>query len=203
VTISASDLTTGALQNGTTATTQAAGDNTAKIATDALVFSLGCSNWMTRENGSGTYSFQTGSNKASIQGVILNCPLTTTQLTYYVVAADNTANTYDVGLYNSSGTLLAHTGPTAGTAFAPSASTFKTLSWTGGAVYLLPGKYYLATTTSCSSSCATMGAGNSASGFTFYNNTSVSVSAGGTLNAISAPGDSPSVAATIPAWWIH
>jgi hypothetical protein len=194
---------TPALPNGTTATTQSAGDNSAKIATDALVFSLGCSNWMTRENGSGTYSFQTTSNKASIQGVILNCPLTTTQITYYIIGADNTANTYDIGLYNSSGTLLAHTGATAGTTFAPSASTFKTISWTGGSVYLLPGKYYLATTTSCSSSCATMGAGNSASGFTFYNNTSVSVTAGGTLNAISAPSDSPSVAATIPAWWIH
>jgi len=194
---------TPALPSGTTAVTQTAGDNSAKVATDALVFSVGCSNWMTRENGSGTYSFTTTSNKASIQGAILNCPLTTTQITYYVIGADNTANTYDIGLYNSSGTLLAHTGPTAGTTFAPSASTFKTISWTGGPVYLLPGKYYLATTTSCSSSCATMGAGNSTSGFTFYNNTSVSVTAGGTLNAISAPSDSPSVAATIPAWWIH
>jgi hypothetical protein len=48
-----------------------------------------------------------------------------------------------------------------------------------------------------------MGAGNSASGFTFFNNTSVSISAGGTLSGISALSDSPSVAATIPAWWIH
>jgi hypothetical protein len=191
------------LPNGTTATTQSAGDNSAKLATDALVYSLGCSNWMTRENGSGTYSFQTASNKASVQGVVLNCPLTTTQVTYYVIGADNTGNTYDIGLYNASGTLLAHSGPVAGTTFAPTASSFKTISWTGGSVYLTPGKYYLATTTSCSSSCATMGAGNSASGFTFFNNTSVSISAGGTLSGISALSDSPSVAATIPAWWIH
>jgi hypothetical protein len=193
---------TPSLPNGITATTQTAGDNSAKIATDALVFSLGCSNWMTRENGSGTYSFTTTSNKASIQGVILNCPLTTTQVTYDVLTADNTANTYDIGLYNTSGALLAHIGTTAGTTFAPSTG-FKTISWTGGSVYLVPGKYYLATTTSCTATCAAIASGNSASGFTFYNNVSVSVSAGGTLSAISAPSDTPSVSATIPAWWIH
>ena len=193
---------TPALPNGTTAATQTAGDNSGKITTDALVFSLGCSNWMTRENGAGTYSFQTTANKASIQGVVLNCPLTTTQVTYDVLTADNTANTYDVGLYSSSGALLAHIGSTAGTTFAPSMG-FKTISWTGGSVYLLPGKYYLATTTSCTATCAAIASGNSTSGFTFYNNTSVSVSVGGSLNAISAPSDSPSVSATIPAWWIH
>jgi hypothetical protein len=191
-----------ALANGTTATTQSAGDNSTKVATDAFVVGQGCANWMTRENGSGTYSFQTTANKASIQGVVLSCPLTTSQVTYDVTAADNTANTYDIGIYNTSGTLVAHIGATAGTTFSASAG-FKTLSWTGGPAYLLPGKYYLATTTSCTSGCATIAAGNSTSGFTFYNNTSVSVSAGGTLSAISAPADSPSVSATIPAWWVH
>jgi hypothetical protein len=193
---------TPALPNGTTATTQAAGDNTTKLATDAFVINQGCVNWMTRENGSGTYSFQTTANKSSVQGVALSCPLTTTQVTYDVLTADNTSNTYDIGIYNTSGTLVAHIGSTAGTTFAPSTG-FKTVSWTGGSTYLLPGKYYLATTTSCSASCAAIAGGTSASGFTFYNNTSVSVTAGGTLNAISAPADSPSVAATIPAWWVH
>ena len=190
------------LPNGTTATTQTAGDNTTKLATDAFVINQGCVNWMTRENGSGTYSFQTTANKASVQGVVLNCPLTTTQVTYDVLTADNTANTYDIGIYNTSGTLLAHIGSTAGTTFAPSTG-FKTATWTGGSAYLLPGKYYLATTTSCTASCAAIAGGNSASGFTFYNNTSVSVTAGGTLSAISAPADSPSVSATIAAWWVH
>ena len=76
-------------------------------------------------------SFLTTANVAKLYGVVYSSatPLATTQVTYNVQTADNTANNYDIGLYSSSGALLAHIGSTAGTTFAPSTG-WKTLSWT-------------------------------------------------------------------------
>ncbi len=50
--------------------------------------------------------------------MVLTFPLTTTQVTYDVSTADNTSNTYDIGVLNSSGNVVAHIGSTAGTTFA-------------------------------------------------------------------------------------
>jgi hypothetical protein len=133
---------------------------------------------------------------------VLYCTLTTTQVTYYVGTADNTANSYDIGLYDSTGAVRAHIGTTPGTTFAPVASSWKTLNWTASAT-LPPGKYYVAFTTNCTTACATMAADNNMSSFTFYNNTGVSVSAGGTLSAIAAPVDTPNAGTYIPAWYVH
>jgi len=155
--------------------------------------------WMPTPHYSTGISFSTAANKAIFTGVVLTFPKTTTQVTYLVsTTADNTANLYDIGIYSGTSggtcTQMAHTGPTAGTTFSPTASTWKTLSWTGGAVTLQPGRYYMAYTTSCTSSCATMG-GDSA-GMTFAGssgnaNSNVSVTSGGTLPAtVTCPTDS-------------
>jgi len=156
-------------------------------------------------------NFSTGTNKAILTGVILTFPKTTTQVTYLVsTVADNSANVYDVGIYSGTSggtcTQVAHTGPTAGTTFSPTASTWKSLSWTGGAVTLQPGRYYLAYTTSCTSSCTTLG-GDSA-GMTFAGssggaNSNVSVSSGGTLPAtLTCPADSYATT-SMPNWAIN
>ena len=159
--------------------------------------------WLTSNTTGTAISFSGTANKAELWGVVLAFPLTTTQVTYYVSTADNTSNAYDIGVLNSSGTIVAHIGSTAGTAFAPSTG-WKTLNWTGSAT-LQPGKYYLAITSSCTSACAQVYGGSSA-GFSFLggsSGTSVSVTAGGTLNnGITIPGDNPTEA-TIMAWEIH
>src|SRR5439155_1383582 len=100
--------------------------------------------WFTQPSASGTVSFLTSANVAKLYGVLYSSatPLTTTQVTYNVQTADNTANNYDIGLYNSSGTLVAHLGSTAGTSFAASTG-WKTLSWSAAAT-IKQGKYYLA-----------------------------------------------------------
>ena len=103
--------------------------------------------WLTTNTTGTAISFSSTANKAELWGVVLTFPLTTTQVTYDVSTADNTSNTYDIGVLNSSGSVVAHIGSTAGTTFAPSTG-WKTLSWAVSAT-LQPGKYYLAITSSC------------------------------------------------------
>jgi len=159
--------------------------------------------WFTTSTTGTAISFSSTANKAELWGVALTFPLSTTQVTYFVATADNTSNTYDIGVLNSSGTIVAHIGNTAGTTFAPSVG-WRTLNWAASAT-LQPGKYYLAITSSCTSTCAQVYGGSSA-GFTFLggsSGTTVSVTAGGTLNnGIAIPADNPTEA-TIMAWEIH
>jgi hypothetical protein len=159
--------------------------------------------WFTTNTTGTAISFSSTAGKAELWGVVLTFPLTTTQVTYDVSTADNTSNTYDIGVLNSAGTVVARIGSTAGTTFAPSTG-YKTLSWTASAT-LQPGKYYLAITSNCTSGCAQIYGGSSA-GFTFLggsSGTAESVSAGGTSNnGITIPADNPTEA-TIMSWEIH
>jgi hypothetical protein len=159
--------------------------------------------WLTSTTTGTAISFSSTANKVELWGVVLTFPLTTTQVTYDVSTVDNTSNTYDIGVLNSSGNIVAHIGSTAGTTFAASTG-YKTLSWAASAT-LQPGKYYLAISSSCTSSCAQI-YGGSAAGFTFLggsSGTAESVTAGGTLNnGITIPADNPTEA-SIMAWEIH
>ena len=159
--------------------------------------------WFTANTTGTAIAFSSTANKAELWGVVLTVPLSTTQVTYYVSTADNTSNTYDIGVLNSSGNIVAHIGSTAGTVFGGSVG-WKNLSWAASAT-LQPGKYYLAVTSSCTSSCAQI-YGGSSTGFAFVGGpggTAESVTAGGTLNnGITIPADNPTEA-TIMAWEIH
>jgi len=156
--------------------------------------------WFTQPSAAGSVSFLTTANVAKLYGAVYasSTPLVTTQVTYNIQTADNSANNYDIGLYNSSGSLLAHIGTTAGTTFAPSTG-WKTLSWTSAST-IKQGKYYLAITTSCTSACAALIGSSTGVGFTFAGAVQESVTTGGTLpNSITIPGDAYT-ATTIPTW---
>lgn len=106
---------------------------------------------------------RTGSSQAATQditklwGLLLPYSVNTTQLTYDVIISDNTANNYDIGLYDNSGTLTVDLGSTPGSTFAPSKG-FHTISWTQGSVNLPAGRYYLGFTTNCATGCAKIAA---------------------------------------------
>jgi hypothetical protein len=161
--------------------------------------------WITFRRASATsVSVIASPNKAAWWGVVLSFPLTTTQVTYEVGTADNTSNTYDIGIYDAQGNLKAHIGPTPGTAF--SASTgIKTLNWLAP-VTLQPGRYYLAYTSSCTAggaSCAQLSGGNG-DGVTFLSMAWMTVSSGGTLNGpLTPPVDTWSFQSSLPAWAIR
>lgn len=146
------------LPNGTTAATQSAGDNSTKLATTAYVDSGRGAYWMT-PGSTGTSSpigCDANASKAYIWGISIQYPLLTSNVMYYISGADNSSNTYDLGIYDSAGNLKAHTGALAGTTFAPS-SGYKTQAWTSANVTIAPGRYFVAIACSATSGTATFG----------------------------------------------
>jgi fibronectin-binding autotransporter adhesin len=123
-------------------------------------------------------------NVTTLWGFLLPYSVTTTQITYDVTTADNTANTYDIGIFNNAGNLVLDISAVAGTTFAPSAA-FNTLAWTQGSTTLPAGRYYLAFTTNCASNCAAIG-GTSAF-VSFAVNASGGTSTGGALPSTMTP----------------
>ena len=123
-------------------------------------------------------------NVATLWGFLLPYTVTTTQMTYQVTTVDNTANDYDVGIFNASGKLLVNLGPTPGTTFAAS-DAFHTLHWAQASAVLEPGEYYLGLTTNCSKTCAQIAAapGN----VSFSINVSAGASTGGALPTTITP----------------
>ena len=117
-------------------------------------------------------------NVTKLWGFLLPYAVTTTQLTYDVTIVDNTANDYDIGIYNTSGKLLVDTGATPGTTFAAS-NGFHTLLWTQGSTGLAAGEYYLALTTNCASACAQIAA--AVGNVSFAVDVSAGASTGGAL----------------------
>src|ERR1019366_5466476 len=63
--------------------------------------------------GERTGAFQSAvQNVTKLWGFLLPYNVTTTKITYDVTTADNTANNYDIGIFNSSGKLVLDIGPT-------------------------------------------------------------------------------------------
>src|SRR5262249_14329066 len=152
-------LASPALTGTPTVPTAAANTNTTQAASTAFVIGQMLPNntanpWLTVQHAGSTSGnpLSSTSGKASFYGILLATAKTTSQVTYFVGTADNTSNTYDIGIYSGTSggtcTLVAHTGSTAGTSFAPTASTWMTKSWSGGSATLAPGRYYLAITSS-------------------------------------------------------
>jgi hypothetical protein len=98
-------------------------------------------------------------NVNTVWGFLLPYNVATTKISYTVAVADNTANSYDIGIFNNSGALIVDLGPTPGTKFAPTAG-LRTLNWVQGSANLAPGRYYLGLTTNCSTSCAQFSVSN-------------------------------------------
>jgi hypothetical protein len=123
-------------------------------------------------------------NVVKLWGFLLPYNVTTTKVTYDITTADNTANNYDIGIYDYSGNLLANIGPTPGTTFSP-AKAFETLAWSQGSVSLGAGRYYLAVTTNCATTCAKFAATTNFMSFAI--NASAGATVGGALTSIVTP----------------
>jgi hypothetical protein len=137
--------------------------------------------------------------------IALNNP---TKIAYYVSTADNTSNLYDIGIYKSSGSLVCHSGAVAGTTFS-SATGVKNISFVAGCGAMTPGRYYVALTTTCSSSCAAITQINTASSTAVIspvsaaNPSSGSATTSGALNSsVGIPADSWA-AGQLPAIYLH
>jgi hypothetical protein len=146
-----------------------------------------------------------GGNVAQLYGVVLPYYLSTSEVDYDVQTGDTGSYSYDIGFYNSSGTLVIHTGNISHTNF--TSGLHDGVPWTSAAT-LPPGKYYFAITTSCTSSCSTTAAklsGTSAAQYlTFQSGGTVSVSSGGTLNGpVTLPADTWTASGFLPGLGVH
>jgi len=84
-------------------------------------------------------------NATRLWSIEIPLPVSAAKITYTPSTADNTSDLYDIGVYSSTGTLLCHTGATAGTSFAPSVNAV-TLSFTSACSLPAPGRYLIALT---------------------------------------------------------
>jgi hypothetical protein len=110
--------------------------------------------------GTGSTISAPSSGTTKVYGFYLQCAVSTSNVTFYLSTTDNTANTYDIGIYDNSGTLKVHTGSTAGSTLFGAGNGAKSANWTSSNVLLVPGRYYMAWTTNCGSSCAVFGGVN-------------------------------------------
>jgi hypothetical protein len=206
-----------------TAPTASFGTNSTQLATTALVASGYASGFLTEPiAGNAGVLPSSSANKALLWGLMLTVPVSTSKIMYTVGSnADNTAtNNYDVGLYNSAGTLVLNlsAGSFHGSSFAAAIGPV-TVSWQQGTTLLPPGKYYLAYYSSLTSAPPTLSS-PSATAVTFYKGEaggtgtcgstqgsggfSITPRSGGILpSSITPPADSPSSGACIPAALIY
>jgi hypothetical protein len=120
----------------------------------------GVSVWFSPSVGSSTLTGGT-QNTTKVFAVYFPQAVTTVGFCYDVATADNTANVYDIGIYSATGTnfatgtLIVHTGPTAGTTLFPSTSV-KCQAWASSGT--VPAGYgAIAITSSASSPAAEFG----------------------------------------------
>ena len=187
VVVSASDLTTGTLPTGQ--------------------LPLPSCSWITEPTQSGSGNAFSGTNKAIVWGVYNPYPCVTNNVAYVVGTADNTSDSYALGLYSGTsagtGTLVATTASTPGTTFAPSAG-IKHIAWNASNITVPAGRIYIALTSSCSSSCAAL-LGTPGSGVSWAANIQVNVTTGGAAlpATVALPTDSFSSGASIPALIVY
>ena len=112
-------------------------------------------------SGTGSTIAVPSSGTTKMYGFYLPCAVNTSNLTFYLSTTDTSGtNTYDIGIYDTNGSLKVHTGSTTGLALFGSGTGGKSVGWLSPPVLLVPGRYYFAWTTSCSSTCAVMNGSN-------------------------------------------
>jgi hypothetical protein len=96
-------------------------------------------------------------NSTIVRKIYIPYQLTTSSWEYSVSTADNNSGAghkYDIGLYNTAGQLLFHTGALDGTTLFPSTTSPKSVNWTVANNTIPSAFYVIAYTTDCASACA-------------------------------------------------
>jgi hypothetical protein len=199
----AAPLASPALTGTPTAPTAATNTNSTQIATTAYVDGNYISpvlDWGKGYSSSTTVAFNTTTGHMQVFGIFIDRPVKCSSITVYVVGVDNSANTYDIGLYygvsGSSNNLIAHTGAIAGSAYFATASTYATIPF-GATVTLMPGRYYLGLYANEATAPATL-ASNSLLDMEFYHNNSAAITpvSGGLPATFTGPTDQMTASAT-------
>lgn len=128
-------------------------------------------------------------NQTKLWSMVFSCNLSATKITYSVSTADASADLYDIGFYTATGTLVCHTGATAGTTFAPSTNARVTLALTGACNFQANTRYLVALTGNAATAVL-YGASSQQIALAGTNPTTGNTTAGGALNSsITPPAD--------------
>ncbi len=154
-TLNTPKLNSPALTGTATAPNVTAGDNSTKIANTAFVTAALAAtgapspyyDWYPggEAMGSNAVADPITSNGQQITSFTAKTTATYSKLTYYVNTADNSANLYNIGWANGSGTIICSAGPTAGTIFAPTTGYF-TATMSPSCSFVAGNRYYLLAT---------------------------------------------------------
>lgn len=126
-----------------------------------------------------------GANQIRLFGLVIPYPLTCSHLITYETTADGTG-LYDVGIYNTSGSLVANTG-----AHHLGAGVIDDIAITQGSIRINPGKYFFAFTGDAVTGAIRFAGNSGGSKFTFFFSLNAGTSASGVLpGSITAPVDS-------------
>jgi hypothetical protein len=192
-------LASPALTGVPTAPTASPGTNSTQIATTAYVDgnyispSLDWGYGWGATAGTNTIPFNAATGKMNVFGIYIDRPVKCSGITVYVVTGDNSANTYDIGLFygvsGSSNNLIAHTGAVAGSSYFATGSTFATVPF-GATITLMPGRYYLGLYANEASAPLAIASNNGANVlFYHYNAASITPVSGGLPGTFTGPSD--------------
>ena len=104
-----------------------------------------------------------------------------------------------MGIIDAAGTIRVHLGKNTGSVYMPNAGVFIKMPVATSA-FIPAGKYYIAITSNCTTTCATIGGVNG--GFTFLINNET-VSTAGDLTGIPAPAADAPTTGVIPVFYLH
>lgn len=136
-------------------------------------------------------------NTTKIWGFVLPLNITSsTGVCYDVITADNSTNVYDLGVYDTAGNLIVHTGATAGTTLFPGTS-MRCATWTGGGATIVAGRSYFAMTTGTTAT-AVLGGSTVIAQFASSVTATGGTTSGGVLNnSITPPADTWAIGSMI------
>lgn len=137
-----------------------------------------------------------GANQTYASGLIINYPISVGHIAFDVAVLDNSANLYDVGLYNAAGNLVANVG-----AASYITTGLFTPALAQGTVRLNPGLYYVSLTGNATVMKIFGMASNATQSFVWGFSANAGASIGGALPAtITPPTPTPPIVTSTQLW---
>lgn len=98
-------------------------------------------------------------NTSKVYAFVAPATVVTSTISLACNTADNSANAYDIGIYDALGNLLVHSGLTAGTTLF-AGTGIRNISWLASGTLISGQRYYFAWSTSAASPAAVLGGTN-------------------------------------------
>lgn len=115
--------------------------------------------FMTVNAGTASSITAPAQNTSKVYAFLSPSTVTTSTISLACNTADNSANSYDLGIYDANGTVIVHSGLTAGTTLF-AATGIRNISWLSSGTLTAGQRYYFAWSTNAASPAAVIGGTN-------------------------------------------